>query len=409
MTGPLEDITVVEIANWVAAPSASALMADMGALVIKVEPPTGDSMRNKLRQPRYPDGYAGTDVVFQLDNRGKRSIALDVGDERGADIVRRLVADADVLITNFTRTRLDRYGLGPEQLHELNPGLVYGLVTGQGSTGSDADQLAFDVTAFFGRGGVTGLLGEPDGLPVQPRPGQGDHTTGLALLSAVLGALRVRDRTGEGQLVETALMRVGTWTVGVDMAATLVDRRQPTKRSRKHPISPMNTLYRCADGVWIVLSAHDQATWPALCAALGLGELVEDPRFATAAERFANAQELVGIFDRLFASAPYGTWAEKLRGRPIIFAKVAELPDVIEDPQAAEMQMFVEIEHPALGRFETLAAPFSFGRSEVVVRGRAPEIGEHTAEVLAGRLGMDEDEIVALARVGVVAGPGILG
>ena len=147
MSGPLEDITVVEIANWVAGPSATALMADMGASVIKVEPPGGDSMRNKLRQPRFAEGFPGTDIVFQLDNRGKRSIAVDIGDERGQAIVGELTDKADVVVTNLTRSRLERFGLGPDQLRARNPGLVYALVTGQGSTGEDADQLAFDVTA----------------------------------------------------------------------------------------------------------------------------------------------------------------------------------------------------------------------------------------------------------------------
>jgi len=404
MTGPLEDITVVEIANWVAGPSATALMADMGASVIKVEPPSGDSMRNKLRQPTYPEGYPGTDVVFQLDNRGKRSIALDLGDERGQDIARELIDRADVLVTNLTRSRLERYGLGPDRLHRRNRGLVYALVTGQGSSGEDADQLAFDVTAYFGRGGVTGLLGEPDGLPVQPRAGQGDHPTGLALLVAILGALRVRDRTGEGQVVETALMRVGAWTVGCDVAAALIDHRQPNKRSRAHPISPMNTMYRCADGAWLVMSSHNQGVWPGFCEALGRPELVTDPRFDTPANRFKHVEELVGIFDQHFGSEPFDYWAPRLRQTGVIWSKMALLPDLIDDPAARAMGMFTELEHPDLGTFETLAAPFTFERSEVAVRGRAPGIGEHTEEVL-GELDRSPEAIAELTDAGVVALP----
>jgi len=404
MSGPLDDVRVVEIANWVAGPSATALMADMGASVIKVEPPSGDSMRNKLRQPRFPEGVKGTDMVFQMDNRGKRSIAIDLGEEAGRALVRELVDRADVLVTNLTRSRLERYGLGPDELHRRNPGLVYALVTGQGSSGEDADDLAFDVTAFFARGGVTGLLGEPDGLPVLPRPGAGDHPTALALLVAILGALRVRDNTGQGQLVETALMRVGAWTVGCDMATALVDGRQPTKRSRAHPVSPMNTTYRCADGAWLVLSAHSQTTWPRFCEALGRPELVADPRFDTPANRFANAKELIAIFDELFGSAPFDHWVPILKTTNVIWAKMAELPDVIADPQARRMGMFVELEHPDVGRFETLAAPFSFERSEVAARGRAPEVGEHTAEVLA-ELGYDEASVAALFASGVVRRP----
>jgi crotonobetainyl-CoA:carnitine CoA-transferase CaiB-like acyl-CoA transferase len=402
VSGPLDDLVVVEIANWVAGPSATVLMADLGATVIKVEPPSGDSMRDQLRQPRWPDGVEGTDVVFQLDNRGKRSIAVDLADPRGQEVVAALVGVADVLVTNLTRSRLDRYGLGPDQLLSRHPRLVYGLVTGQGSTGDDADRLAFDVTAFFGRGGVTGLLGEPDGVPVQPRPGQGDHPTGLALFGALLAALRVRDRTGEGQLVETALMRVGAWTIGVDLAAALVDRRQPSKRSRVHPVSPLNTMYRCADGAWLFLSAHDAATWGPLCAAVGRPELAEDPRFDTAAGRFAHAEELVGIYDAVFGAQPFDHWAARLEGTGIIFAKMALLTDVIDDPQAQAMSMFAELEHPAAGRFETLAAPFSLSGSEVAVRGPAPGIGQDTVAVLRDHLQMPEGEIRALLTSGVV-------
>ena len=401
MSGPLDDIVLVEVANWVAGPSATVLMADMGATVIKVEPLTGDSMRNKLRQPRWPEGVEGTDIVFQLDNRGKQSIALDIADARGQAVVAALVASADVLVTNLTRSRLARYGLDPEAVLARHPRLVYGLVTGQGSEGPDADRLAFDVTAFFGRGGVTGLLGEPDGLPVQPRPGQGDHPTGLALLVALLAALRVRDRAGQGQLVETALMRVGAWTVGVDLAAALVDRHQPSKRSRLHPVSPMNTMYRCADG-WLILSSHDQKTWRPLCAAVGRPELADDERFATAAGRFGHAEELVGIFDAVFSEHPYEHWVPLLAPTGVIFAKMAELTDVIDDPQARAMSMFTELEHPAIGKFETLAAPFSLSGSLVAARGPAPGIGQDTVAVLRDHLKMGEEEIQALLDGGVV-------
>jgi crotonobetainyl-CoA:carnitine CoA-transferase CaiB-like acyl-CoA transferase len=178
MAGALDDITVVEIANWVAAPSCGALLADLGADVVKVEPLGGDGMRGKLRQPSPANGMEHADVPFQLDNRGKRSLAVDLSNPEGSALVRELVARADVVITNLLPGRLARYGLAPEQLRADHPALVYALVTGFGSVGPDADRSAFDLTAFFGRGGVMSLVGEPGDPPHAFRPGQGDHPTG---------------------------------------------------------------------------------------------------------------------------------------------------------------------------------------------------------------------------------------
>jgi crotonobetainyl-CoA:carnitine CoA-transferase CaiB-like acyl-CoA transferase len=400
-TGPLDDITVLEIANWVAAPSAGALMADMGADVIKVEPLSGDSMRGKLRQPAVAEGTPTTDIPFQLDNRGKRSIAVDLNDARGGELVRELAMTADVVITNLLPARLAKYGLAAEQLCEANPRLVYALVTGYGSVGEDADRIAFDLTAFFARGAIMSLIGEPGEPPPSFRPGQGDHATGLALLSGILAALRARDRTGAGQVVETALMRTAAWTIGCDMSAALVDRKQPTRRSRNQAISPMGTRYRCGDGVWVNLSAMDPRQWDGFCNALGREDLATDERFATPVDRFRNAETIIGILDELFGSEPYAHWAPRLDQAGIIWGRIAELPDLVDDPQARAMGMFVEIDHPVAGRFETLAAPFTLSSSTVAVRGPAPEVGQHTDEVLK-QFGVDGARASALATDGVV-------
>jgi crotonobetainyl-CoA:carnitine CoA-transferase CaiB-like acyl-CoA transferase len=401
MPGPLDDIKVLEIANWIAAPSATALMADMGASVIKVEPPTGDTMRNKLRQPVWPEEVTPTDVAFQLDNRGKQSIAVDLRDERGVALVHRLALEADVLVTNLLPERLARYGLGIEALRKEHPALILAVVSGQGSSGPEANKLAFDTTAFFGRGGVLSLIGEPGDPPHHPRPGQGDHPTGLALLVGILAALRVRDRTGQGQVVETALLRSAAWTIGVDVAAALVDRRQPGRRGRKQAVSPMNTRYECADGTWLIMSSHNQGVWTSFCEAVGRPDLISDPRSETPLARFTNAEELVSILDEVFAAHPYEHWATRLAPTGIIWSKVADLPTLVDDPQARAMGMFAEIEHPTTGRFETLEAPFSLSDSDVGVRGPAPEIGEDTDAVLL-ELGLSVDEVAALRAAGVV-------
>jgi crotonobetainyl-CoA:carnitine CoA-transferase CaiB-like acyl-CoA transferase len=403
MAGALDDITVLDIASWVAGPSCAALMADMGAEVVKVEPLTGDGMRGKLRQPSAPEGVAAHDVPFQLDNRGKRSLAVDLTTEAGGALVRELAMGVDVVVTNLLPGRLARYGLAPESLCAANPRLVYALVTGYGSAGPDADRAAFDLTAFFARSGIMSLVGEPGAPPPAFRPGQGDHATGLALLAGVLGALRQRDRTGEGQVVETALLHTGAWTIGCDVQVALVDRAQPTRRARADSFSPLNTRYRCAGDVWINLSAHSVGLWAAFCAAVDRPDLAADERFASPAARYRNRGELIGLLDALFASAPVEHWGPRLDRAGIAWAPVAELPDLVDDPQARAIGMFAEVEHPELGRFETLAAPFTMSRSEVAVRGPAPAVGQHTDEVLA-RFGVEASRVAELRRAGVIGG-----
>ena len=394
-------MTVIEVANWVAAPSCGALMADMGARVIKVEPPSGDSMRWKLRQPTLPDDAPKTDFPFHLDNRGKRSVAVDLGDERGQELVRSLVAKADVFITNLLPSRLAKYRLAPDELTSLNPALVYGLVTGYGSEGEDADRIGFDLTAFFARSGIMSLIGEPDAPPPAFRPGQGDHPTGLALLSAILAALRVRDRTGRGQVVETALMRTAAWSIACDVAVALVDRKQPTKRGRADAMSPMNTTYQCGDGTWLNLAALDQTAWARFCTAIGRDDLAADERFTTPVDRFRNRAAVIALLEAEFASRPAEHWAPRLDGSGIIWGKVATLAELVEDPQAEANKMFATIDHPEAGPFETLEAPFRMSESQVAVRGAAPETGDDTVDVLV-EMGFDGELVDELRAAGVI-------
>jgi crotonobetainyl-CoA:carnitine CoA-transferase CaiB-like acyl-CoA transferase len=225
----------------------------------------------------------------------------------------------------------------------------------------------------------------------------------MALLISILAALRVRDRTGEGQVVETALLRTAAWTIGCDVQTALVDRTQPGKRGRAEAFGPMNTQYQCADGVWLTLSALDQHRWPAFCEAIGRPELAADERYATPVDRFKNNREIIAELDAVFGSQPADHWAPRLDAIGIIWARVAQLPDLVDDPQARAIGMFVEVDHPT-GAFETLAAPFTMSASDVAVRGRAPDVGEHTVEVLA-ELGVDDERVSDLLAAGVVGCP----
>ncbi|MEM9565857.1 MAG: CoA transferase, partial [Actinomycetota bacterium] len=215
---PLDGIKVVELTSWMAAPSAGAILADLGADVIKVEPPRGDPMRGLSRQPKVPDGDPTIDAAFNVDNRGKRSITVAVDQPAGVDVVMRLVADADVFLTNLLAHRQTRYGLDPESLRPANPRLVHATLTGYGLDGPEAARPGYDVTAFFGRGGVTRSITPPGGAPPRAPTAQGDHTTGLAMVASILAALRLAERTDELQVVDVSLLGTALWSMATDIA-----------------------------------------------------------------------------------------------------------------------------------------------------------------------------------------------
>ena len=231
-TKPLQGIRVLEVANWLAAPVAGAIMADMGADVIKVEAPTGDTMRYGLRQPNDPGAKERdhirpskhwVDVGFHQENRGKRSIAIDMATVEGQEIVHKLAAKADVFITNLLPERLDKYRANAATIRALNPRLIYASVTGFGMEGEARNNPGFDLTAYQAQGGVMGILGEAGAPPVKMRPGMGDHPTGLSCLAGILAALQLRHTTGVGTTVETSLLRTATFVMGCDMACAIND------------------------------------------------------------------------------------------------------------------------------------------------------------------------------------------
>ena len=219
MTAPLQGITVIEVANYVAAPSVGALMADLGADVIKVEPPGGEVMRGVIPT----DGPQGPAVnfLFELENRGKRSVTVALDRPGGSEVVHELIANADIFLTNLLGSRLTKYRLTADEIHAANPRAIFCSVSGYGSRGPEADRLAFDFAAFWARSGIMSVSGHPDGPPVLSRIAQGDHATGINALAAILAALRVRDQTGEGQTVDVTLQQTGVYTIATDIARAL--------------------------------------------------------------------------------------------------------------------------------------------------------------------------------------------
>jgi crotonobetainyl-CoA:carnitine CoA-transferase CaiB-like acyl-CoA transferase len=399
MTAPLEGIRVLEVASWLAAPSCAALMADMGAEVIKVEPPGGDTYR-KMYAAMLGDDFVHP--CYQFDNRGKRGVCVDLEDEQGLKMVHTLASTTDVFITNLTQARLEKYRLTDKDIHTLKPTSVYAVLSGYGTDGPDSDRQAFDQTAFWARSGAMSVFGDRDDGPLLSRGGYGDRTTALNLLSAILAAMRVQEKTGEGQYVEVTLQRTGIWALASDITTTLYERVQPVKTSHKQPPNPIWNYYKTADGRWITL-VMPMATpyWPKFCAMLERPDWLEDERFQTLPGLAEHGPTLIPELEQLFASHELSFWREKLDAAGLIWEPVAELPEVVEDPALRERGAFSVIVHERSGAMEIVSAPFHIRDADIEVRGPAPDLGQHTRDVLI-EAGVAPEQVDALFAKGTL-------
>lgn len=401
MAAPLDGIRVVEVSNWLAAPAATRLMADMGAEVIKVEPPGGDIFRGfVLRSMGHDFDFPGNSA-FELDNFGKRSITIDLEKPGGAATVRKLAANCDVFVTNLVRRRRKRFGLTWDDVSAENPRVVYASFSGYGTTGPDEDRAGFDYAAFWARSGIMGLLGEPDAPPPLCRGGQGDHATALNILSAVLAGLRLRDNTGEPQHVEVTLQGTGMWTIAGDFAASLMSRQNPPRISRTAPTQPVWNSYRCKDDRWVLLvnPAPFPNAWPRFCEMVGHPEWAEPDGADHLEALFEKSVDFTARIEKIMATQDLAQWGEEMDKRGIIWAPVAKMTDVIDDPQVRAMGWIREVDM-SFGRAETLDTPFKLYGTDTGARGPAPLPGEHTFEVLS-ELGIEGDELSQLATDGV--------
>ncbi len=388
--------------QWDAEQAAGALLADLGADVIKVEPPGGDVFRGFLLSSMGYQHDFKANYAFELDNRGKRSVTVALDRPGGPALVRRMSAKVDVFLTNLIQQRCVRYGLTYDEIRTVNPRIIYAAFSGYGTRGPDQNRPGFDYAAFWARAGVMGMLREPPSPPPLCRGGQGDHTTALNILAAVLAALRVRDQTNESQHVEVTLQGTGMYTVATDLQAALIAREQPRRHNRTQPPNPIWNSYRCGDGEWLLLvMPQPDPYWPRFCAMIGKPEWATDSRYDTLAKRREHTIELTRAIDAIFTTHDRAHWAAQLDGHGIIWAPVATLIDVIDDPQVHEMGWLTTIEHPALGRLDTVATPFRIYGADIGPRSAAPTAGAHTFDVLA-ELDLGDEEIAQLAADGVI-------
>lgn len=375
--GPLRGYRVVELAMWVAGPSAAGTLADWGADVIKIEPPNGDPQRRIFGAL----GIATQTGVppFEIDNRGKRSVVLDLGTADGRSRLDHILATADAFITNLRPAALERLSLDHESVLERFPRLVYGSLTGYGLDGPDRDRAGYDAGAFWARSGMAHTFVPPGELAPALRAGMGDHITGMTLAAGVLAKLLEREHTDKGGLVATSLLRTGMYAIGWDLGVQLRFGRRERTRARHESRTPLSNSYLAADrkGFWLICLEADRH-WPNLVAALDRPDLAVDPRFTDASSRLANSVELVAVLDETFATRPYDEWVERFDATDVWYSPINSIADVITDPQVIASGGIVEMvprdgEEP----YRAIASPVDFDRRHQRP-GPVPFLGEHT-------------------------------
>ena len=383
-----------------AGPVCGLMLGDMGADVVKVERlPDGDGSRAFL-----PPDVRGESAAFMMLNRGKRGLALDLRAEEGRSLVRRLVASADVIIENFRAGTMDRMGLGYDELSALNPRLVYCQITGYGRTGPLSSQGGFDLIAQ-GYAGLMSVTGEgPGRAPVKVGMPVTDISAGTLAAFGVVSALFERERTGEGQRVDTSLFEAGISQTYWQSAIALASGVSPGPMGSAHPLAAPYQAFPTADG-WVNVGASTEATWTRLTEALNAGELREDERFQTNADRLANLDELVHVLAPHFLERSTDSWLECLEDAGVPAGPVASIGEMLKHPQTRARDMVIEVEHKELGTVRSLGTPVKMSASTpesgAGKRRGAPTLGQHTREVML-EAGFRDVEVDRLMAAGVV-------
>jgi crotonobetainyl-CoA:carnitine CoA-transferase CaiB-like acyl-CoA transferase len=393
-------LKVLDCASFIAAPAAATVLSDFGADVIKIEPPGGgDPYRRLSSLPGYP--VSEHNYCWMLESRNKRSLALDLTEPEGQAVLHRLVAEADVFITNMPLPVRGRLGIAYEKLAPLNPRLIYASFTGYGEVGEEVNKPGFDSNAYWARSGLMDMVRpSADAQPARSAPGMGDHPSGIALFSGIVMALYRRDRTGQGAHVGTSLLANGAWANGCWVQAQLCGARFLDRPPREQGRNAIANHYRCRDGRWILLSLlNEDRQWPTFAKCIGKQELTADPRFATNADRRAHSHELIAILDRVFATKDLAEWRALLDAHGLVFGFMALMDDIPHDRQMLTSEVFVPFEGDTM---LTIDSPIRIDGAEKVRPRHAPALGQHSDEVLR-ELGYG-DEAIRLLRAGGVVG-----
>jgi CoA:oxalate CoA-transferase len=396
-TGPLQGVRVLDLSWILSGPFCTMTLCDLGADVIKVErPPWGDMGRTNRPLRDGESGY------FLSVNRGKRSVSIDLKEERGRELFRDLVREVDVLVENFSPGAMDGLGVGYEALAEVNPRLIYAAISGFGRTGPWRDRPALDVIAQ-GAGGIMSVTGQPGGPPTRPGSSLGDITAGLYAAVGILAALHERERSGRGQLIDISMMDA---QIAIQENAFMrweILGHEPEKLGTRHPTAVPFQAFPTSDG-WMVLAlawgGADQ--WGLLCAALDLGELIDDPRFSTADARTDHHAELEPLLNEAFRQRTTQEWIDALLPMRIPCGPLHTISQVAAAEQTAAREMLAPVEHHTFGEVKLVNTPVKLSRTPGGIRGSSPDMGAHSFEVLAELLGMEPAAVEALVEAGVV-------
>ena len=403
--GIMDGIKVVEVASWTYVPVAGAVLAEWGADVIKIEhPESGDPQRGLAASGLVPTGPGGVAHMMELPNRGKRSVGLDLGSAEGRKILLELSATADVFLTNFRPQARRKLAIDVEDIRAVNPSIIYVRGSGQGQRGPDAEMGGYDGCTFWGRGGPSDIISDPDdGYPIaQPGPAFGDVLGGLTIAGGISAALFHRERTGEAVVVDNSLLATSMWATGASsLAAGLFGVDRLPRRDRTETPNPIVGTYRTADGRFISLvMLESDRYFGDLVTLLGRPELATDPRFSDAAARAANSAACVGALDEAFAQKDLADWKPILAKAKGVWAVVQTPSELLVDPQALANGYIRDVEAKSGTVFRMVPSPLQFDERPPDLT-RAPDHGEHTDEVV-GELGYDQEALLDLKIKGVI-------
>jgi len=396
----LAGIRVIEVGTMVFAPAACAILADFGAEVLKVEPPgQGDLNRHYHKLPGMP--VSELPYTFQTDNRNKKSLALDLKSSAGYEVLRKLVAQADVFATNYRPSALQRLRLTYADLQPLQPQLVYALGTGFGERGAECDKPGYDSVCYWSRSGIESQVFPVDSWLNAFPYGAGDHPSGTALFGAIMLGLYQRQQTGRGCKVSTSLLANGAWANATMLQAQLAGAKFFEKRPRGQAYNFIALHYKTGDGRILRLCLlNSERDWPKFCAAMGRPNWMDDPRFAQLIDRNQNMEQLVRLIDDAFLEHDVAHWRRTLEEHDVAFAVLPTYPEAASDPQLHANDVVVPLEHPRLGTIATISSPMQIEGCPKQPAAVAPELGQHSRQVL-GELGYSPAEIDGLIAAGV--------